>query len=1029
MPKTPSRKKASPKNVHAPPAKKPKPLPSSGRERWSLAYEGIIAAAMDAIVAVDEQQVIVLFNEAAEKMFRCPATQALGQPLDKFIPDRFRAAHHQHIQAFGKKGETRRAMGHLGKLSGLRANGEEFPLEASISHASISGKKIFTAFIRDISERQRDDELRSRLAAIVEWSDDAIIGKNLRGIITSWNNAAERLLGYTAAEIIGQPVSLLIPEGRKDEEARILARIKRGEHLKHYETERRRKDGSLIALSLTISPIYSAVGQIIGASKIARDITQRKQTDAALKLFRALVDQSDDAFEVVDPATARFLDVNEKGCKDVGYTREELLARRVFDIDPSVQEADWAPLMQELRRQGSMIIERVHQRRDGTVFPIEINMKMVRLDREYVVVVVRDITEREKARHELKLFRTLVDRSHDAFEVIDPATGRFLDANIKSYADLGYTREEMLQLTVFDISPEMNPELWAKLMEKARREGFYSIEASHLRKDGTSFPIEVNVRWVHLDRDYVVSVVRDITERKQQEANLRESEERFREIAENINEVFWVTNHNGSEILYVSPAYEAIWGRTCASLREHPLQWMEAVHLDDRERVHQAFVSMQVSGTYNEIYRITQPNGAIRWIHDRGSLLRNAAGEVYRIVGVAEDITQHRKLEEQFRQAQKMEAIGTLAGGIAHDFNNILAAVSGYAELCKMKAGDNSPLHDYLEAISHAGMRATALVRQILTFSRQQEQQRRPVRVCEIVDESLKLLRATIPTTIEFVITKDAKVPTVLADPTQLHQILMNLGTNAWHAMRDRPGRLEVKVENFEVDKHFAETRPRLRPGPYVRLSVADTGTGMSEATLSRIFEPFFTTKPKGEGTGLGLAVVHGIMESHDGVITVYSKPGEGTIFHLYFPAQAGQATVSDAPTGPIPQGHGNHILYLDDEEMLARLGQKTLEQLGYKVTMCTQAAEALQWVRQDPQRFDLVITDQTMPGMTGVDFAAQVLKIRPDLPIILTTGYSAYLTTEHVRSLGIRDLLLKPHTIHTLGVAVHQALSGKKPA
>jgi PAS domain S-box-containing protein len=524
-------------------------------------------------------------------------------------------------------------------------------------------------------------------------------------------------------------------------------------------------------------------------------------------------------------------------------------------------------------------------------------------------------------------------------------------------------------------------------------------------------------------------VVRDITERKQQEAALRESNERFREIAENINEVFWVTNHNGSEMLYVSPAYEKIWGRTCASLYQNPYNWIDSIYPEDRERAHQAYANMQEKGGYDEVYRITQPDGAIRWIHDRGSLLRNAAGEIYRVVGVAEDITQHRKLEEQFRQAQKMEAIGTLAGGIAHDFNNILAAVNGYAELCKMKAGENSPLRDYLDAISHAGIRATALVRQILTFSRQQEQQRRPVRVCDIVDESLKLLRATIPTTIEFVVTKAPQVPTVLADPTQIHQIIMNLGTNAWHAMRDRPGRLEVKVENFEVDKLFAETRPRLRPGPYVRVSIADTGTGMSEATLARIFEPFFTTKPKGEGTGLGLAVVHGIMESHDGVISVYSKPGEGTIFHLYFPAQPGEAIVADAPKGPIPQGQGKSILYLDDEEPLARLGQKTLEQLGYKVTMSTKVAEALEWVRQDPQRFDLVITDQTMPGMTGVDFAAELLKMCPDLPVILTTGYSAYLTTEHVRSLGIRDLLLKPHTIHTLGMAVHHALSGKKPA
>jgi len=265
-------------------------------------------------------------------------------------------------------------------------------------------------------------------------------------------------------------------------------------------------------------------------------------------------------------------------------------------------------------------------------------------------------------------------------------------------------------------------------------------------------------------RHALLSVLED---EKQASQKLRESNERFREIAENISEVFWVTDPTGEDLLYVSPAYEKIWGRTCQSLYDSPHNWTDAIYIDDRERVRVAFQTKLAIGEFDDIYRIVQPDGAIRWIHDRGFPLRNAKGDVYRVVGVAEDITTQRKLEEQFRQAQKMEAIGTLAGGIAHDFNNILAAVNGYAELCKLKAGENSPLRDYLDAISQAGTRATGLVRQILTFSRQQEQQRRPMRICETVDEALKLLRATIPSTIEFVITKAPAVPLVLADPTK----------------------------------------------------------------------------------------------------------------------------------------------------------------------------------------------------------------------------------------------------------------------
>jgi PAS domain S-box-containing protein len=479
--------------------------------------------------------------------------------------------------------------------------------------------------------------------------------------------------------------------------------------------------------------------------------------------------------------------------------------------------------------------------------------------------------------------------------------------------------------------------------------------------------------------------------------------------------------------LYVNPAYEKIWGRPCASVYQNPHQWLETIHLDDRERIREAVVKKQAQGTYDEIYRISRPDGSIRWIRDRAYPVRNERGDVYRVVGTAEDITEGRKLEEQYRQSQKMEAIGTLAGGIAHDFNNILAAMNGYTELAKMLPRGDPKLGDYLDNVLKAGSRAKDLVQQILTFSRQQEQQRRRIQLAPVVEESLKLLRASIPSTIQFQITITPRLPTVLADPTQIHQIVMNLGTNAWHAMKDRTGWLRVNLENFVADAGFAEINPPLQPGPYVHLSVADTGCGMERAVQERIFEPFFTTKGIGEGTGLGLSVVHGIMQDHDGLITVYSTPGEGAIFHLYFPANAGPTAVPAAPAEATVSGAGKRVLFVDDEEMLARLGQNSLERLGYEVEARTSVAEALTRVRADPRRYDLVITDQTMPEMTGVEFAAALLKIRPDLPIILTTGYSPTLTAERVRALGIRELLLKPQTIQTLSATVQRALNGER--
>ena len=349
-----------------------------------------------------------------------------------------------------------------------------------------------------------------------------------------------------------------------------------------------------------------------------------------------------------------------------------------------------------------------------------------------------------------------------------------------------------------------------------------------------------------------------------------------------------MTDTKKNQMLYISPSYRRSGGaRVRASTPPHT--WHGSIHPEDRERVRQAAVKNKRAATTT---KSTESCG--RMARCAGFATApfpfTTNGRVERVVGMAEDITEYRTLEEQFRQAQKMEAIGTLAGGIAHDFNNILAAISGYTELARMTLKENPEVREHLGAVLQAASRATDLVRQILTFSRQQPPERRPIQLRPVVAESLKLLRATIPSTIEFDTSLAADAPTVLADATQIHQILMNLGTNAWHAMKDRTGRLQVKLEKCVVDAAHAATQPRLRPGVYARVSVSDTGCGMDQATLRRIFEPFFTTKPPGEGTGLGLAVVHGIMDSHDGAVTVYSQPGEGTVFHLYFPAHAGEA-------------------------------------------------------------------------------------------------------------------------------------------
>jgi len=384
------------------------------------------------------------------------------------------------------------------------------------------------------------------------------------------------------------------------------------------------------------------------------------------------------------------------------------------------------------------------------------------------------------------------------------------------------------------------------------------------------------------------------------------------------------------------------------------------------------------------------------------------------------------QLEERLRQAQKMEAIGTLAGGIAHDFNNILAGIVGFAELGIHDVSDPLTADQHFREILKAGHRARDLIRQILAFSRQRERDRKPVQLAEIVPEALKLLRATIPVSVEIVPAIDDQAPAVLADSTQVHQIITNIVTNAWHAIGDKPGTIKVQVAVFQVDEDFARTNPDLRPGQYVRVSVSDNGRGIPPEILGRIFEPFFTTKGPDEGTGLGLSVVHGLMKSFDGAISVYSPSGDGTTLNLYFPALEFGGTTAK-PEEPVDSlGQGERILFVDDEPVLTMLGGRFLARLGYTPVTQTDPRAALALFRD--QKFDAVITDLTMPHFSGIEFARCVWELRPETPVLLTTGYSATLDGQRARDLGFAELLLKPYTVHTLGEALQKMLRPSKP-
>jgi PAS domain S-box-containing protein len=384
--------------------------------------------------------------------------------------------------------------------------------------------------------------------------------------------------------------------------------------------------------------------------------------------------------------------------------------------------------------------------------------------------------------------------------------------------------------------------------------------------------------------------------------------------------------------------------------------------------------------------------------------------------------SQQRQLEEQLRQAQKLEALGTLAGGIAHDFNNILSAMISFAEVTLRENANNRELQTNLGEVVKAGQRASDLVRQILSFSRQTEQERTSQQLSPVVDEALGLLRVTLPANIEVQRVEGVDLPNVLASSTQIHQVIMNLGTNAAHAMRQTGGRLRVELGRYRVAQQDAEQHAELQPGEYLRLLVSDTGCGMDETTLRRIFEPFFTTK-SGEGTGLGLSVVHGIVKEHGGVIVGRSNLGVGTAFSLYFPALA-QATALQAPPEPVkPAGQGQRVLFIDDDPALRGMARKMLRLLGYEPVIFDSTAALLSAFQSEPHHYDALLADLAMPGVSGLELARQLLDIRPNFPIVLASGFAGKLTRADVRQLGIQDLVSKPLDFQTLARVIEQAL------
>lgn len=515
----------------------------------------------------------------------------------------------------------------------------------------------------------------------------------------------------------------------------------------------------------------------------------------------------------------------------------------------------------------------------------------------------------------------------------------------------------------------------------------------------------------------VVSML-DITDRKRVEEELALLATVIEQAAEGIT----ITDKNG-KVQYANPAYERISGYTREEMIGQSHRILKSSTQDGR--LSAEMMDTLARGDVWSGQMINQKkDGTTYKVEVSVSPIRGKTGAIMHYVAIERDVTHEAELETQLHQAQKMEAIGTLAGGIAHDFNNILAAIMGYAEMALYDVPEGTQGRRNLEQVLKAGYRGKDLVKQIITFSRRSEQERRPMHVSPIAKETLKLLRASLPTTIDIRQHIESQSGMVLADPTHIHQVLMNLCSNAAYAMREKGGVLGIRLSDVDVTSDGAASHLELDPGPYVKLIVSDTGHGMDRATIERIFDPFFTTKKPGEGTGMGLAVVHGIVKSCGGAIVVDSDPEKGTVFEIFLPRIEGDSLQEVDLAAPMATGN-ERILFVDDEEDLVDMAQQMLERLGYSVTVKTSSLEALEVFKAQPDHFALVITDQTMPHMTGADLAKELLRIRPDIPIILCTGFSEVISAEEAKTLGIREFVMKPFATREIAEITRHVLDG----
>lgn len=1018
-------------------------LAEAALRRAEVRHRITLMSVGDAILSTDTEGRVELLNPIAEALTGWTQEEACGKPLAEVFRICNEETRRPVEDPMAKVLREGMVVGLANHTLLMARDGTERPIADSGApirdeHGAIIGVVLV---FRDQSEERAAQRLlvqeKEKAQKYLDIAGVLLLALDTNGHVMLVNRKGCEILGYEEQDVLGKNwFEHFLPEEVRDDVKGVFSNIIAGhlDMVEYMENVVLAKDGESRLIAWHNSVLRDQDGSIIGTLSSGADITERKQAEDALKAseerYRSVFDNAAIGIDLVDK-DGRFLQVNESLAKMLGYSEDELLDRTIFDVSHP-EDVEISRIKHEQMVNGevdSYRFEKRYIRKDGRVIWADVSVSPVRGPNGVYVAtvgVISDITLRKRAEESMReseeRFRRLYEQSPAPYQSLD-AEGNLIDVNSAWLATLGYDRGEVIGKWFGEFLAGDSASLLSERFEQLKERGEnHDVEYELKRKDGTTILVSFEARVARNDKGEFLQthcVFTNITERR----NAEIERERLASAIEQAAEIVVITDAQGT-ILYVNPAFEKVTGyKHEEAIGKTPRILKSGEH--DTEFYKRLWGTIKGGDIWSGRLINRKRDGQLYHEDATISPVKDSSGKIVNFVAVKRDITEHLELSKQLYQAQKMEAVGTLAGGVAHDFNNILQVVLGYSELI---LGDEKLPGDHradLEKIRESAGRGADLVQRLLTFGKKAEIKPQPLNLNHRITELRKMLERIIPKMIDIQLLLDEDLATIDADPIQIDQVLMNLAVNARDAMPEG-GALFIETQNVIVDADCARSHLEAKPGQYVLLRISDTGHGMDKETLEHIFEPFYTTKRLGQGTGLGLAMLFGIVKQHHGFIKCNSEIGHGTTFSIYLPALASHEDIEQTRVGPMPRRGAETILLVDDEDLIRDLGKRILRKAGYTVLTASNGKEALEIYRKEQRRIALVILDLIMPEMGGEECLEGLLSLDPSVKVLIATGHSANAATKKTLSSGAMGVVSKPYDIPQVLEIVREVLDAQ---